>query len=113
MSTPTFDDVVTGVSSQGIEALKLVLKDSWEAMTAQERSDCLQFLVVLTRARLYEIIGRDVSHFMPVLDAALVNWKALGKQVVADAIKNVAAQMFGFAGAFAGSALLALIKGAV
>lgn len=112
MSAPSFDEVANGMSSQGIEALKKILGQSWEAMTPDERAACEHFLLTLVKARFYEMVGRDVSDFMFVLDAALLQWKATGKQVVADALKSVATEMFGFAGAFAGSAIAVLIKGA-
>src|SRR4051812_6651007 len=100
MSAPSLDDVVNGVSSTGITALREVLGESWDQLSTQERADCLHLLTTLTKARLYEIVGRDVSDFLPILNAAFANWKVVGKQVVANAIKNVATTMFGFAGAF-------------
>lgn len=113
MNTPSFDEIVNGVSSTGIDALKKVLGESWNSLSDKERADCLHLLVTLTKARLYEIVGKDTSDYLPILNAAFLNWKVVGKQVVGDAIKSVATQMFGFAGAFAGSAIGALIKGAV
>lgn len=113
MTVPTFDEVTNGIASQGVNALKAVLMESWDALTPEERAECTHLMTTLVKARLYELIGRDVSDYLPVLNAAFDNWKVVGKQVVANAFKSVATQLFGFAGAFAGSAVLTVIKGIV
>lgn len=111
MNAPTFDEAVSGLQSTGIAALKATLAESWNALTPQERDDAGHLLATFVKARLYEIAGHDVSDYLPALEAALLNWKVVGKQVVSDGIRKVAAEGFGLAGAFAGGALSTLIKG--
>lgn len=110
---PTFDDVTNGFTSQGIDALKLALGEAWDALTPSERLDATHLLATLVKARILQVVGHDVSIYLPALNAAFAQWKVVGKQVVADAVRSVATTMFGFAGAFAGSALSAVIKGAL
>lgn len=111
MTTPTFDDVASGLASTGMAALQDTLKSSWASYSEDERRSMAKLMGTLVKARLYEAMGRSVDDFLPVLNVALENWKVVGKQVVNSAIHDVFTKMFGFAGAFAGSALTALIKG--
>ncbi len=109
----TFDQVLNGLGSKAVDALRTTLKDSWDSFTFEERSACTKLMWTLSKVHLLELAGDDVSDYKTTLEAAFLQWKAVGKQVVVDGIKKVAQEVFGLAGTFAGGALAAFIKGVV
>jgi hypothetical protein len=111
MADPTFDAVVDGFADQGIAALKATIKESWDAFTTQERIDATKLLASLVRYHLLDVVGQPVAVELAVTKVAFEQWSATGKQVAADATKQVLTEMFGLAGQFAGSALATFIKG--
>jgi hypothetical protein len=110
--TVAFDTVVSGLGSKAVDTLKLTLGNTWNALSEDERTACTKLLMSLARAHLLEIAGQDVSHFLPTLEAAFLQWKVVGQQIVLDGLKSAATDVFGYAGAFAGSALAAAVKAA-
>lgn len=111
MADATFDAVVGGFSDQGIAALQRAMADAWSALSTQEKLDCTKLLVTLVRYHLLDVIGQPVQAELAICKVAFEQWSVVGKQVVADAVKGVLTEMFGLAGAFAGSALGTFIKG--
>ena len=109
-AAPSFDQVTAGVSNGMLEALKKLLDATWGSLTSDERAACVHLLETIVRARFYELLGRDVSAQLRTLNVAFEQWEALGKAVMVDGIRNVATEAFGFAGAFAGSAVAAVLK---
>lgn len=107
----SFDDVLAGLGSKAVDALKVTLADSWASLTDEERAAATKLLVSLARAHLLALAGQDTSGELAVLEAAFLQWKVVGKQVVIDGVKTAATTVFGLAGAFAGSALAGAIKG--
>jgi len=110
---PTFDAVAAGLGSAALTALKDTLSASWESFTDDERKQAMQLMITLARARLHEIAGQDVSSFLPILQAALLQWQVVGKQVLVDGVRAAATEAFGLGGAFAGGLLGTALKGAL
>lgn len=108
-----FDDVLSGLGNKSVDVLKLTLKESWDSFTPDERLDCTRLMFTLAKVHLYELAGYDVSEYKDILEAAFLQWKVVGKQVIVDGVQKAATQVFGLAGAFAGGLLASFIKAAV
>ena len=113
MNAPSFDAVLGGLGNSAVSALRLTLADSWDSLTDQEKKDAEQLLFALAKARLFEIAGYDVSDHLPILEAAFLQWKVVGKQIVLDGIKQAATTALGLGGAFVGGAVAQLVKSAI
>lgn len=111
MSATNLDDVVKGIASTGLSSLKTNLGKAWDSLTDQERKDCERLLATLGKARLEELAGKDVSSYLPVLEAAFLQWKAVGSMELAQAFKATAQEVLGYVGAIAGSLLATFVKG--
>lgn len=109
----SFDAVLGGLGNKAVETLKATMSDAWGSLTDDEKAQCEHLLFSLAKAHLLELAGQDVSDVLPVLEAALAQWKVVGKQVAISALKSAATEVLGYAGAFAGSAVAAALKSAL
>src|SRR3990167_11164994 len=91
----SFDDVLKGISDKSVQSLKDKLGDLWESFTVQEREGLARLLTKVGQARLEELAGKDVSDFLPVLDAALLQYQAAGQVVTAQAVTAVVQEVVG------------------
>lgn len=98
-------DVARGIAGKGLESLKTNLGKAWDSLTTEERASCEALLVSIAEARLQELAGEDVSDFLPTLEAAYLQWKAIAKAELVHALTEVGKAILSIGGLFLGSVL--------
>lgn len=109
----SLDDVVDGIARHGLEQVKTQLGKAWDSLTNDERKDCERLLQKIAMAKMLEIGGADVSEYLPILEAALLQWKALASLEFRAALVAAVKEVLSFAGTFTASAVRTLVMGAL
>lgn len=109
MGQPTFNEIVKGIGSTGLESLKTNLGKAWDSLTDKEKQQVADLLAEIAEVRVKELAGKDVSDHLSILEDALLQWKAVTSGELASALKTVAQDLAGVAGSFAVGALRGLV----
>lgn len=110
MADTDFNALLKQVSTKAVDSLKSNLGKAWDSLTEEEKKDSERLLATLGKARLEEMAGKDVSDYLPTLEAGFLQWKALGTGEVANALRSVAKDVVSIGGSLFGSVLSAVIK---
>lgn len=108
---PAFDDLIKGLASNALEIMKKDLGDGWEKLSTSEKEDCANLLRSIAKTKALQIAGRDVSAYLPILESAFLQWKAVASLELASAMRSALHDMLSFGGTFAGAILTSFVKG--
>jgi hypothetical protein len=113
VTTPNFDALIEGLTQTGLTSLQKHLGDAWDSLTPIERDESQSLLRMVAETKLKELGGVDVSSYLPILDDALLQWKAVASEELSEAMRKTLKDILSFAGTFAGSLLVGFVKGLV
>jgi len=90
---------------------KEVLGDAYEKLSPEEKDAFKSFIAYFSSARIMELAGLDIGETIEILQEAALQWRAIGEDVLIDAVKEVGRNVLGLGGSFLGGALRAFIAG--
>jgi hypothetical protein len=104
------DQIVDGYGNKAVDVLKKTMAGAWDALSDEDKAAVKKLAFTMAKAHILETAGYDVSDYIGTLNSAMLQWKFVGQQVTINAFRTAAHEVFGVAGAFAGSALAAFVK---
>ena len=103
-------DGAENLGKGALKSFKSNFTKAWDSLTDDEQKAAQALLVSIGKVRLLEIAGHDVSSFLPILDSALLQWKAVASGEAVSAFKAVAGEVVGLGAQFVSTVLRGALR---